>query len=80
MSEWSPAARVVVVVAEPSETVTGLPRGVVASVNCTVPGAVGGVIVTVSVSVVVESADEAGVASSVMVVVVASLTEGLLTG
>lgn len=80
VSKWSPGGRMVVVVAVPLVRATGLPRGVLASVNWTVPVAVGGVIVAVSVSMVVGSAAEAGAISRAIVVVVAVLTGALLTG
>jgi hypothetical protein len=73
VSEAAPEASVAVVEAVPSMTVTGLPRGELPSVNWTVPAAVAGVTVAVSVSVVVASAaDESGVTANVMVVEVAS--------
>ena len=72
MSELSPAGKVIVVVAVPLVRVTGSPRVVLLSLNCTAPVAVVGVIVAVSVSVVGGSAGEVGVTSSVIVVVPAS--------
>lgn len=66
--EWSPAGKVVVVVALPLKGVTGSSRGMLASLNCTTPVTVAGVRVAVRVSVVIGSAEEAGVTSSVIVV------------
>ena len=79
-SEWSPAGRVMVVVAVSSVRLTGSPRGVLVSVNCTVPVAVGGVILAVNVSVVIKSADEPGVTCRVVVVGVGCVASAALTG
>ena len=80
MSELSPAGKVIVVVAVPLVRVTGSPRVVLLSLNCTAPVAVVGVIVAVSVSVVGGSAGEAGVISRVVVVVVVWVAGVLVIG
>jgi hypothetical protein len=70
---WLPGSRVVVVVAVPSgATGTGLPRGLVPSLNTTVPAAFG-VMVALRVSCVPAGAGESGVTTSAVLVVVRGL-------
>lgn len=60
--------------ATPLPTITGLPRSVAPSLNCTVPTAVAGVTVAVSVTGVFWATGEGGEAASVVVVTVGSMT------
>ena len=76
-----PAARVEVDPdAEPLVTITGLPRLVVASLNCTVPVAVAGVIVAVSVTGVPGAAWPGGEMASAVLVATAPGTTNITTG